>query len=734
VRLLALDDVHHADPQSQAALAGLLTSNDAAPPTLRLLLSHRSSEVQAPLAEAVVAAQVHKQLEVVALQRLSLNGIEALLRSLGHDEAAVHDAAQRLLQSTGGNPLFVIELTLFKHLEHIDGRLGVVGTNLQALLQSRLAGCSATARQLASVAGVALADFSVELAAALTEGSPLDLMPAWIELQARGLFSEHGLAHDLVREAVLATLPTAIRIALHRQVALHLERRGRTGGTVLHHWLAAQDCERAFPHAEQQIHQIDRLGLDALQHHRTLLTVIEGLSVAALIERLWCTAKLSAWGLPDELRTRFMRLIDRVEAQSGSAQVRAWVAFERSRLLFYGDGDTRQAQTLLLQATADVELPNEARCWVELMLSVYARQTGTPLQAHARRMVQAAAALPLDLAHLGLHRERFIMRACYLREHAGCVREGASDLRAARRHGDVGAQREARLRLAYVFSLAGFDRAATHHFGRVGAPLTGSDFAAWPATHQLMFARSAMRCGHFDDAIACFETMLTGDNALAPYARPYLANTWLRLGRVDLARQHADAVRPNDIRSNFSVGLAQALLQSELAARRGDDAVAPLRAALATMQEAAAGPVFLAAIELAIAEFLATPAQRVRLAARQLELLRPPHPAPGEATGALLALAEAQAAAGDPGFRAVALEGAALARRGRLSGTAYLPDVLGRFATLLRATDPTIAAALTLVARRWAFHAASHVPPQAQASFEATLQQLPWGNLPSPPA
>ena len=228
VQRLVLDDLHHADAASQAAFAALLAPHDdgAAPP-LPLLLAHRAGEIDAPLAEALVAAQVRGQARCIGLQRLSLQGVQSLLRAMqaGHDEAL----AARLLQRTGGNPLFLIELARqLQDAPESAASDAATADNLDALLRSRLSGCSIDAQQLASVAAVAGQDFSVELASAVIGQPPLALMDAWNELQQRGLFADHGVAHELVRDAAVGLLPQAIGRTLHRQVAAFLEAQWRS--------------------------------------------------------------------------------------------------------------------------------------------------------------------------------------------------------------------------------------------------------------------------------------------------------------------------------------------------------------------------------------------------------------------------------------------------------------------------------------------------------------------------
>ena len=718
VTLLCIDDLHCADARSQSAFAALIEPTPDPSRALPVLLSYRSGEIAADLAEAIGLQRQHHRLEEIRLERLSQSGIEALLRSLGRDESTLPAHAGQLFAATGGNPLFVIELTLFTHFEQVHGHLARVGTNLELLLQTRLAGCSDTARQLALTAGVAMSDFSVELAACVMHRTALDLMPAWSELQARGLFGDHGLAHDLVRDAVLVALPSAIRVAMHRQIAGFLEQIGRAGAPVARHWLAAQEFERACPHAVKHFEAMVLAGAESSHHREAVFEIIERLDGEVLLNNLWTTFYLNPVETPESMRARLEALMERVERIAFSDDAKAWVAYQRAESLFFWRGKPELAYDVLLAAVAGLKMGDRAALSIEWLLSIAASQLGKDPCPHARRAAEIAARLPRDRAHHFLSVSVFALRSAFLSEHGACAREASTLIRSARAAGDRGAVRGIRLRLAQVFCHGGYPAAGARHLRYVAETLGDNDPAEWVSSRGFVYGRAALRCGRYEEAIRHLEPLLQSQSLLALHARTGLAWGWNVLGRPDLATEHVDLTR-TDTNGNFEMFVMNSLLRSSLARRRGDPGAAELQAAIDTMRLGSASIAYIGMLETALATLTASPTERVSVATRVLELVRPPHPSPGDLTCALLTLAEAHADA-DPtssAIRPLALEGAAFARRGRIGGSDYQPDLLIRFARLLQRSDPVIAASLTYVAARWVRNACNHLPELARESF-----------------
>ena len=125
------------------------------------------------------------------------------------------------------------------------------------------------------------------------------------------------------------------------------------------------------------------------------------------------------------------------------------------------------------------------------------------------------------------------------------------------------------------------------------------------------------------------------------------------------------------------------------------------------------------------AQFSQGPQARMVLGARLVEDIRRAQLAQ-RLPKALLQLAEAHAQAGSAGFRPLALEAAHDLRRGRGSPFDYAPDNLVRCARLLQDSDPSVAAALLQVAKRWALLALADAPAFARESF---IHEVPVNRL-----
>jgi hypothetical protein len=193
--VLALEDLHWADPLSLDALA-FLVRNLADAPVL-LVATARTDEPSDRLRAVLAELRRDDRARSVALPPLDADGTAALLEALGADPAG----APALLARTGGNPYYLRELVAV-------GDRPV--THLQDAVLARLDGLPPSARTALSALAVAGRPTGAALLAAVTGLADEPLAAALRALDGRRLLATvgdgHAPAHDLAASAVLDAL------------------------------------------------------------------------------------------------------------------------------------------------------------------------------------------------------------------------------------------------------------------------------------------------------------------------------------------------------------------------------------------------------------------------------------------------------------------------------------------------------------------------------------------------
>ena len=162
-----------------------------------------------------------------------------------HEEALDDATRERIIQLSGGNPFFLVEL--LKHRS--DLVTDELPVTVQALLEDRLGRLTPAGLTVLRAAAVLGLSSNVERLHRMVERKTSDVLSALTELQAAGMLSSADTGtvcrHDTIREAVLERTPTAARVLLHQRAARTLGREAlRDGGVALlwecvHHWRAA---------------------------------------------------------------------------------------------------------------------------------------------------------------------------------------------------------------------------------------------------------------------------------------------------------------------------------------------------------------------------------------------------------------------------------------------------------------------------------------------------------------
>jgi len=240
-----IDDAPWVDVATLGWLVGLATRLRQA--RVLVLVTARSDR------SAAVAslAQLHSAhgVERVRLHALQAPEIERLLASmLELLPSERHDLAMRLHAESGGNPLYVIELTAalldegrltldpsgaWRLAPTLEGRPLPMPASVQEALSRRLAQLSVPARRIVDAAAVLGAPAEPSVLQEVAALAPADLDPALDEVVARRFLritlqapGRYEFSHELARHATYNLLLVARRRALHRAAVRALKQRG----------------------------------------------------------------------------------------------------------------------------------------------------------------------------------------------------------------------------------------------------------------------------------------------------------------------------------------------------------------------------------------------------------------------------------------------------------------------------------------------------------------------------
>lgn len=216
---------------------------------------------------------------VIEVGALRAEGVRQLVGGLELPGAEAHTEA--LTRYTGGNPLYIVET--LKHLIETDSlhkqwpeRLPPPG-RVGPLIQRRLERLSPLALQIAQLAATAGAHFRAALVPEALEASVTSIHTALGELEAVQMLVGERFSHDLIQEAVRATLGTATGRLMHGRLAAALERTGAPANLLAHHWLEAGQDVRALPHLQAAANADEQMLLleEAAGHHARAAAILE---------------------------------------------------------------------------------------------------------------------------------------------------------------------------------------------------------------------------------------------------------------------------------------------------------------------------------------------------------------------------------------------------------------------------------------------------------------------------
>jgi AAA ATPase domain len=263
--VLILDDLHWAAKPTLLLLRHLLRFGDRA--RVQIVGTYRSTDLDRSHPLAAMLADLHRGAGSGTANRLALSGLDEDDVSAYVTEAGYNDEelARALASVTGGNPFFLIEA-----LRHVDETGGVwdpttLPQGVRETVSRRLSRLTAETNTALAAAAVVGSRFALDLVEKVVEQ---DLVDAFDEACKAGIVIEepggrYRFNHAIVRQSLLAELPSVRRLRLHQRIASKLENEPGAGDELLaelaHHYFecawagnaakAVEYCRRAADQA-----------------------------------------------------------------------------------------------------------------------------------------------------------------------------------------------------------------------------------------------------------------------------------------------------------------------------------------------------------------------------------------------------------------------------------------------------------------------------------------------------
>jgi ATP/maltotriose-dependent transcriptional regulator MalT len=347
--VLVLEDVHWADEATLDALRYVGRRIDRLPAVLALTFREDELDLDHPL-RGVLGALPADRVERVKLAPLSADAVAELTSGTDLDPAEV-------VRVTGGNPFFVTEVA-----RGDEGLPASVADAVLARVQSLPSAARAAVELLSVVAG--------NVTPPLVERLHLD-PAALAAAETRGVLEVTAddvcFRHELTRQAVVAALPVAVRVAHHDTVLGALLDLDDDDAAILHHAVEAGRGDVVTAYGPRAAHEAFRAGAyrEAASHQQATLVherlLADDERAALLEERAWTLYNLHRF---DEAVTAAAAAVAlRERLGDPIAQARALIVLGRMHLLANDPRaaiDAREAAVRLMEQHGDDEQQVEA--------------------------------------------------------------------------------------------------------------------------------------------------------------------------------------------------------------------------------------------------------------------------------------------------------------------------------------------------------------------------------------
>ncbi|OBK93883.1 BTAD domain-containing putative transcriptional regulator, partial [Mycobacterium sp. 1165178.9] len=278
--VLVLDDLHWAAKPTLLLLRHLLRFGERG--RVQVLGTYRSTDLDRSHPLAATLADLHRDgtASRIALGGLDEDDVTTYVAEAGYDD---EELARALASVTGGNPFFLIEA--LRHVDESGGHWdpGTLPQGVREAVSRRLTRLPAETNKALAAAAVVGSRFGLELVERVVEA---DLVDAFDEACKAGIVIEESSGHyrfnhAIVRQSLLAELPSVRRLRLHQRIATTLENEPGADDELLaelaHHYFecawagnaakAVEYCRRAADQAMARLAYEGAADLYDRAHH-----------------------------------------------------------------------------------------------------------------------------------------------------------------------------------------------------------------------------------------------------------------------------------------------------------------------------------------------------------------------------------------------------------------------------------------------------------------------------------
>ncbi|SCL26377.1 regulatory protein, luxR family [Micromonospora pallida] len=241
--VLAIDDVHHADPASLHCLL-YVTRRLRHAPIVVVLTEARTLRPPHPHFRAELFSQPH--FTRITLPPLT---VEAIAQLVDGAETVARETAKRYLSVTGGNPLLTRAL-IDERLREESDEDATPDTTIGDAFDQAVLGClyrhEPVVRRVAQALAVLSRPAPMELLGHLLDVVPESVAPTVRVLRTSGLMDCDQLRHPRIRRSILADMSPEERRGTHQRAAEVLHEHGVEPRTVAEHLVAAGWADAAW--------------------------------------------------------------------------------------------------------------------------------------------------------------------------------------------------------------------------------------------------------------------------------------------------------------------------------------------------------------------------------------------------------------------------------------------------------------------------------------------------------